>query len=714
MRSLTLNFSDILLLVLACASHYPLSCTSLIPDALTANISTIETYAERSRGVILKDRCGVIRHPDMTMLYGVDRFIVTATHHTDRVVFFIYEQEDDASFKTDAPLPPYPKYPIISEKNTAEIHFREDSRARISLFYRILNIGDFGNAESLRRLLCRGREGRCQPRSRQRSTDIHYLLLTFPTDFMGEHDNTVLHYIRLKHDSQTLAILDIDPKRIRIGDGDELHISRCTHNSSGYFQDEEIFSIISTNDEEKRPKEQRTIRFYGDEMWDLCVRFIGRINRFSKSEWILPTQLVRLDVCDGTSDTIIVPRRPDPRAYLLQWHENKEIVSTTSKFYCRIDVMNISSSEGDWFQLGTSNDLNTKSNTISLSGTMGPENQQTIWLKGTTMTILVTQRLKWNSQAFTPNASEETDYCSITSQLETQEQAVNITCTQKGEKVHIEPAKEFWKEAAVFCVTVDYAYLHDECVAGEQYNRNSLQPVERWTDVKRCLQDVFFIRASNKSSIARLESPLQVRFPDDNPVVFYNDDVIKVRLLIAVIDHPSRVDGTALVNKSFIVDILEQLNDEDFRSVCNIRNVSKLPFKLTDCSNDIPLLRNLLFYVLMIMSFSILFLVVWKYQVNSDLKRRKRKPSEVAPKNVNTGQYMINKGFVSTENVRTSADVAPQSGGTTLLAVPSSQTGTCRLPLEVPGGLGTESRKNHFKIEAVRSVENYKKTSPAR
>lgn len=44
-------------------------------------------------GVILKDRCGVIRHPDMTMLYGVDRFIVTATHHTDRVVFFIYEQE---------------------------------------------------------------------------------------------------------------------------------------------------------------------------------------------------------------------------------------------------------------------------------------------------------------------------------------------------------------------------------------------------------------------------------------------------------------------------------------------------------------------------------------------------------------------------------------------------------------------------------------------
>lgn len=75
------------------------------------------------------------------------------------------------------------------------------------------------------------------------------------------------------------------------------------------------------------------------------------------------------------------------------------------------------------------------------------------------MTILVTQRLKWNSQAFTPNASEETDYCSITSQLETQEQAVNITCTQKGEKVHIEPAKEFWKEAAVFCVTVDYGKL---------------------------------------------------------------------------------------------------------------------------------------------------------------------------------------------------------------------------------------------------------------
>lgn len=71
-----------------------------------------------------------------------------------------------------------------------------------------------------------------------------------------------------------------------------------------------------------------------------------------------------------------------------------------------------------------------------------------------------------------------------------------------------------------------------------------------------------------------------MRFPDDNPVVFYNDDVIKVRLLIAVIDHPSRVDGTALVNKSFIVDILEQLNDEDFRSVCNIRNVSKLPFKV--------------------------------------------------------------------------------------------------------------------------------------
>lgn len=79
-------------------------------------------------------------------------------------------------------------------------------------------------------------------------------------EIVYQHDNTVLHYIRLKHDNQTLAILDIDPKRIRIGDGDELHISRCTHNSSGYFQDEEIFSIISTDDEEKRPKEQRTIR----------------------------------------------------------------------------------------------------------------------------------------------------------------------------------------------------------------------------------------------------------------------------------------------------------------------------------------------------------------------------------------------------------------------------------------------------------------------
>ncbi|OQR72678.1 hypothetical protein BIW11_10231 [Tropilaelaps mercedesae] len=149
--------------------------------------------------VLLRDASGIIRYPNEK--YDTGKFTITSRRHTDRVVFYIYELQVGTSVEIDnKQIVPTPgqkiNVVIISKDSTVEVNFYGDAQARGSLFYRTINIGEFG--ENVIELLCQEEENTICYYSRINVTEqkksqteapqrpVKNLLLTFPTRFMPE------------------------------------------------------------------------------------------------------------------------------------------------------------------------------------------------------------------------------------------------------------------------------------------------------------------------------------------------------------------------------------------------------------------------------------------------------------------------------------------------------------------------------------------------
>ncbi|OQR76278.1 hypothetical protein BIW11_07879, partial [Tropilaelaps mercedesae] len=507
------------------------------------------------------------------------------------------------------------------------------------------------------------------------------------------------HQINLKEDNGTMAVIAIDPKRIHITDGDKLNIGPCNCNETAA-----IISFHSAQDEIITPREKRTIRFYGDNECDLCVTFTGSKKR-SDSEWVLPTQLVKLVVKrEIPENPIILARTSYPAMHLFYWPKNSEFTDHTSRFRCHISKMNLSIAEGDWLQFSKSFNLNANEGVISFSGVMESDDNQTVWLKSANMSMLVQQALRWNYASAPPvepnellNPSDDQGNVAPT--------AIAVDCSQLGEKRQNYP-EMYWEEAVVFCVNVNYSYIcgtetFDEgCSVTEDAEK-------RWNTLKQCLRSAFF-RAEQHGEDRKITRPEQIKFPVSNPMVFRVKEAVKVRLLISVSDNPWRLGGEPLLNRTVIGKILQELrrNATILKDVsARLPNCSNLEQHIQladDCSNEVPLVRNLILYGVMVLAFSALFLAFWRCQLNNEVKRKQRKPFEAALKNSiqqPEKQQHVNPCFATHENVASPTRCEAQVGWTTQTLLPVSlgpQTDDPSLPLDVPGGLGTRSRRSQI------------------